>query len=277
MQPDRQPRSGLATVKRDFSSNNTTGTPSVPAHPAAPKRCALSDTLRKAIQDGVASREADKASLASLSSQKRALSPGAVPPPQKRQLPRSWGDFESSSATFPQGSSRSSLYFRSRSSTSSVPSFDMLSHGHQVEPDCHSVPPFELKPPERPPEISLSDEQKYILQLVLERKNVFYTGSAGVSGFSWFIDACCQSYHCWSSTLCVERQSLVWDSVSALTVTAYTCILSSRKADLRLGTGKSVLLREIIKSLHKKYVKMPDAVAVTASTGIYIQLFILGD
>jgi ATP-dependent DNA helicase PIF1 len=36
-----------------------------------------------------------------------------------------------------------------------------------------------------------------------------------------------------------------------------------------LGTGKSVLLREVIKALHKKHVKNPDAVAVTASTGIY--------
>ncbi|KAI0741689.1 PIF1-like helicase-domain-containing protein [Daedaleopsis nitida] len=34
------------------------------------------------------------------------------------------------------------------------------------------------------------------------------------------------------------------------------------------GAGKSVLLREIIKTLRKKYVKSPDAVAVTASTGI---------
>jgi len=33
------------------------------------------------------------------------------------------------------------------------------------------------------------------------------------------------------------------------------------------GTGKSVLLREIIKSLRKTHVKSPDAVAVTASTG----------
>ncbi|KII87390.1 hypothetical protein PLICRDRAFT_113165 [Plicaturopsis crispa FD-325 SS-3] len=33
------------------------------------------------------------------------------------------------------------------------------------------------------------------------------------------------------------------------------------------GTGKSVLLREIIKTLRKKYVKSPDAVAITASTG----------
>ena len=34
-----------------------------------------------------------------------------------------------------------------------------------------------------------------------------------------------------------------------------------------LGAGKSVLLREIIKTLKKKYNKAADAVAVTASTG----------
>lgn len=34
------------------------------------------------------------------------------------------------------------------------------------------------------------------------------------------------------------------------------------------GTGKSVLLREIIKELRRKHAKSPDAVAVTASTGI---------
>ncbi|KAF8227484.1 hypothetical protein L208DRAFT_1296450 [Tricholoma matsutake] len=33
------------------------------------------------------------------------------------------------------------------------------------------------------------------------------------------------------------------------------------------GTGKSVLLREIIKTLRRKNVKSPDAVAITASTG----------
>ena len=35
------------------------------------------------------------------------------------------------------------------------------------------------------------------------------------------------------------------------------------------GTGKSVLLREIIKALRKKYVAIADAVAVTASTGTF--------
>jgi hypothetical protein len=55
-----------------------------------------------------------------------------------------------------------------------------------------------------------------------------------------------------------------------LTDTAYTPLRSDlEKADLRLGTGKSVLLREIIKTLRKKYVRAPDAVAVTASTGIF--------
>ncbi|KAG2157772.1 PIF1-like helicase-domain-containing protein [Suillus bovinus] len=34
------------------------------------------------------------------------------------------------------------------------------------------------------------------------------------------------------------------------------------------GTGKSVLLREIIRTLQKKYVKSSDAIAITASTGI---------
>jgi ATP-dependent DNA helicase PIF1 len=282
MQRDRQPRSGLATIKRDFSSNSTTDAPPAPAPgpPTAPKRSALSDTLRKAIQDGVASREADKASLASLSftaSQKRSLSPAAVPPPQKRQLPRSWGDFESPSATFPQGTSQSSLSFKSRSSMSSVPPFDMSLHGHEGEPDPHSVPPFEIKPAQQPATISLSDEQKNILQLVMEGTNIFYTGSAGVFDFPQLLYAGCRSYHCLSTTPCVERQTFVWGVRFELTVTAYICILSLRNADLRLGTGKSVLLREIIKSLHKKLVKMPDAVAVTASTGIYTQLSILGD
>ncbi len=36
----------------------------------------------------------------------------------------------------------------------------------------------------------------------------------------------------------------------------------------RAGTGKSVLLREIISSLKKKYARFDDAIQVTASTGI---------
>ncbi len=44
--------------------------------------------------------------------------------------------------------------------------------------------------------------------------------------------------------------------------------MTSDVADGEAGTGKSVLLREIIKSLRKKYAVAADAVAVTASTGI---------
>lgn len=35
-----------------------------------------------------------------------------------------------------------------------------------------------------------------------------------------------------------------------------------------VGTGKSLLLRAIITGLRKKYAKHPEAVAVTASTGM---------
>ena len=181
----RQPRSGLATVKRDFSSNSTTDTSLTSAPPAAAtKRSALSDSLRKAIQDGVASREADKTSPASspslTASQKRPLSPGTVPSSNKRQLPSSWSAFDSTSATASRGSSQS-VYFKSRSSTSSALPLDMLSLGHQGDPESSSTLFSEPKAAQRPAEISLSDEQKYILELVMQGKNIFYTGSAGMS------------------------------------------------------------------------------------------------
>ena len=183
MQLDRQPRSGLTTVKRDFSSNHSPSTSSafVPA-PAPTKRSTLSDSLRKAIQDGVASREAGEASLTSPSptaSQKRSLSPGAAPPRRKRQLPSSWGEFEPSSSTQPHESSRSSAFLRPCSSMRSDMPPDMLSQSHQ---EVSEPPFFQSKPVRRPDTISLSDEQKAILELVLQKKNIFYTGSAGMSG-----------------------------------------------------------------------------------------------
>ena len=207
---DRQPRSGLATVRRDFSSNSATDAFLASAPPAAAtKRSALSDSLRKAIQDGVASREVDNSSPSSsplTASQKRPLSPETAPTSKKRQLPRSWTAFESSSATFSRGSSQS-VYFESRSSTSSVLPLDMLSHGDQEDPESSSAPSSEPKPSRRPAEISLSDEQKYILELVMQGKNVFYTGSAGVSDSPWLLHTVCQSYHCRSSVSCVERRT----------------------------------------------------------------------
>lgn len=67
--------------------------------------------------------------------------------------------------------------------------------------------------PEPTPKVTLSKEQRAILDIVVDQgRSVFFTGSA--------------------------------------------------------GTGKSVLLREIIAALRLKYRSRPDAVAVTASTGI---------
>jgi len=179
----RQPRSGLTSVKRDFSSNHTTSTSPAFVPAAAPtKRSTLSDSLRKAIQDGVASREVEKASLPSPSpivSQKRSLSPGEAPARRKRQLPSSWGDYEPSSATHPHASSRSSALFRSCSTMHSDMPPDMLSQSHQ---EMSESPFSQSKPVRRPPTISLSDEQKAILELVMQKKNIFYTGSAGMSG-----------------------------------------------------------------------------------------------
>lgn len=69
------------------------------------------------------------------------------------------------------------------------------------------------KPRERVASLFLSDEQKGVLDAVVEKgKSIFFTGSA--------------------------------------------------------GTGKSVLMREIIKKLRDKYRREPDRIAVTASTGL---------
>jgi ATP-dependent DNA helicase PIF1 len=40
------------------------------------------------------------------------------------------------------------------------------------------------------------------------------------------------------------------------------------RLSMMLGTGKSLLLRHIIDRLRAKYAKFPDAVAITASTGM---------
>jgi hypothetical protein len=83
------------------------------------------------------------------------------------------------------------------------------------------------------PAVFLSQEQTQILRLVKDGRSLFYTGSAGQ---------------------------------------LYTHIVHFYRDPTRLiiflGTGKSVLLREIIKTLRKKYVTAPDAVAITASTGL---------
>lgn len=79
--------------------------------------------------------------------------------------------------------------------------------------DEESVLAAKAKKRDQPARVFLSEEQRHVLDLVVEhKKSAFFTGSA--------------------------------------------------------GTGKSVLMREIIQTLKKKYVREPDRVAVTASTGL---------
>lgn len=78
--------------------------------------------------------------------------------------------------------------------------------------------------------VALNVEQIRVLKMVVEEeKNVFFTGSAGEFPLS----------------------------------------LSCRLVDqASAGTGKSLLLRAIIKALRKKHSKKPEVVSVTASTGM---------
>ena len=161
-QPDRQPRSGLATIRRDFSSKKTTDSLPAPSL-SVPKRSTLSDSLRKAIQDGVASREAEKAA-----SHKHTLTVDPAPRPKKRRLPSSWTDSEHSSTASPHGSSQSSFY--TATSTS-----------HDDQAVHESVRPSKTV---QKPDIKLSHEQRQILEIVKQKNNIFYTGSAGASQFS---------------------------------------------------------------------------------------------
>jgi len=120
----------------------------------------------------------------------------------------------------------------------SLSSSTWSSNSSSSKPASKSASAPRSKPPKVAP-VFLSQEQTHILKLVQEGSSVFYTGSAGENDIQY------QNYH--SGLNIVTRQ----------------------------GTGKSVLLREIIKTLHKQHVKSPDAIAITASTGRYSFFFAL--
>lgn len=214
-------RSGLGTVKRDWSANKPQNTelddpdsdvisgwsPSPPSTTATQSsRSRLSD-LHASLSDNITSSE--KLLSSSRSSQKRAAEPSeflSQPPPKKRVLP----------ASFSSGP---------QSKTNPIVRASSLNSRHGTIFSTKQKPPSSIRrAPSQPTlksssklpnHISLSQEQNYILKLAQEGKSLFYTGSA--------------------------------------------------------GTGKSVLLREIIKALRKKFVSISDAVAVTASTGTFDQ------
>ena len=210
-------RSGLGTVKRDWSANKSEDNkpsnpdpslrsvwslPTPPSEPASQSSKSRLDGLQASLSDGIASSE--KLLSSSRSSQKRAAEPSdsvSGPPAKKRVLPASFSTGPQPAKTISRTSSLNSKSWGSfaypKQNTSSL-----------TRTSTHSAPGSSSK---SSASISLSQEQNHILKLAQEGRSLFYTGSA--------------------------------------------------------GTGKSVLLREIIKALRKKYVSIPDAVAVTASTG----------
>ena len=214
-----QVRSGLGTVKRDWSANKSQNTqlddpdsdalsgwsPSPPTTVATQSPKSRLDNLTASLSDRISSSEQ---LLSSRSSQKRIAEPSnfvSQPPPKKRVLPASFSTHQQpSNKTISRTTSLNSRSFgapvnpRRTASSSLTKAFS--------QPSLKTSSKLSSS-------ISLSQEQNHILKLAQEGKSLFYTGSA--------------------------------------------------------GTGKSVLLREIIKTLRKKYVSVPDAVAVTASTGTF--------
>jgi len=215
-----QVRSGLGTIKRDWSANKPQNTElddpdsdvvsgwshSPPSTATTQSSKSRLDDLQASLSGRIASSE--KLLSSSRSSQKRTAEPSgslSQPPAKKRAIPGSF--FDGPQPNTKKLSRTSSLSSRSlgipvnfkrnaSSSSTKAPSQSALSTSSK------SLGP-----------ICLSQEQNCVLKLAQEGKSLFYTGSA--------------------------------------------------------GTGKSVLLREIIKTLRKKYVTVPDAVAVTASTGTF--------
>lgn len=258
--------SGLGAVKRDFSSNMVKKE-LVPVVTAS-KRSSISDALRRAIEEGVASREADdkmRASQSSASSSatynsssKRSFASRGetAPPAKRRQLPDSWDTSTPSSSYVTSYATSTQSY----SSTAASPPSSLSSIATGKNQPL-IVPTNAANASANPAEIFLSNEQRQILQLVNEGKNIFYTGSAGeqFSHLSVSIYAFVLPLHL---KLALSYQ---WSNACELIGLrlGYAVFILALS-----GTGKSVLLREIIRSLHKKFVRSQDAVAVTASTGL---------
>jgi ATP-dependent DNA helicase PIF1 len=238
MSSGRQPQSGIRTLGRDWSqpqssqpASSSQPIPWSPSPPRPKKPTSLSKEERLRIIQAALDNNPDPAP-----SSKSAPAPVAKPPPlstinnHKRPSP----SHEHEAPAQKKRALPSS--WDAIASSKSVP----LKPTKPVKADLSvsgSMGSGSIDPSNRtakkPAAIFLSKEQSRILQLVQEGNSIFYTGSAGTA----FL----------------------------LPFNAYNVLMLT----LPKGTGKSVLLREIIKTLRKKYnsQKSPDAVAVTASTG----------
>lgn len=195
-QTSRQGMSGLATIKRDFSSNTDKKEPESNSSRTTGKRLDSSN-LMKAIMEGCASRDATGGSTsmasASLLSQKRPAQTAVPPPAKRRTLPDSFqgssyrsAPISTHTSSSAYSSQRSSALSSSSAANSSLPSSSQTSSGPSTGSSSTKPPPLVVsaaqssKAAVKPATIFLSSEQKQILQLVKEGKSIFYTGSAGV-------------------------------------------------------------------------------------------------
>jgi ATP-dependent DNA helicase PIF1 len=109
------------------------------------------------------------------------------------------------------------------------------------------------------PKVFLSKEQQKILKLVEDGQSIFYTGSAGTSAFLWFQRKMLSTHIHTMHIFPLMIPSILSGRIRRSFLSANSPIT---------GTGKSVLLREIIKTMQRKHAKSYDAVAITASTGL---------
>ena len=242
----KQPQSGLRTLKRDFSSSSFGASsqpidvddwaPTPPVLPSTVPTKALtgSEKRLKDIQDALAGippqNQHRPLPLAQSSSQvinKRSNPSDFDAPPTKRRLPSSWEDTDKSMGMPSKQAIASRVQNAPKSTTKTVTTSSSTAAA-------------------KPAKVFLSQEQNQILKLVADGSSVFYTGSAGELSFAFDNHA----------------------HIVAFLLPLHVYLIVDRGlSELLLGTGKSVLLREIIKTLRKKHVKAPDAVAITASTG----------
>jgi hypothetical protein len=169
-------KSGLGTVKRDFSSSSISNPPKSsqeidwPPTPPPPKLSGSAQRL-KDIQDALANCSTP---LTDSKGQNKRPSPtgpaDGLAEKRPRQLPPGWGNDSLSATTFGSDSSSSRpSYSRTTSNSSSFPSTTAAS----------STPSLASTKKTKVASVFLSQEQTQILKLVQEGNSVFYTGSAG--------------------------------------------------------------------------------------------------
>jgi ATP-dependent DNA helicase PIF1 len=252
----KQPQSGLRTIKRDFSSpsfgassqpidvDDWAPTPPVPSSTVPIKALTGSEKRLKDIQDALAGippqnqhRPPPLAPSSSRVINKRSNPSDFDAPPTKRRLPSSWEDTDKGTGLPSKQAIASRVQTAPKSTTKTVTTSSSTAAA-------------------KPAKVFLSQEQNQILKLVADGSSVFYTGSAGELSFVFDIF----KSRAYSRFFFLLPLLVFWP------LYVYLMVEGGLSA-LLVGTGKSVLLREIIKTLRKKHVKAPDAVAITASTG----------